>query len=287
MDCEKALWLMEQEANEEASPEELRALHAHVNSCEACRKLYEIYQNLDAAVADLAEEPPEHLAEGILYRIGAGGKKRKRFIPFAGTIAAAAAAVLLLVVGGKILPAREQSKDAASVERSGEQKLGFYETPSNEAASGKTAEGDPVYDYYGFGADAPQAGESDCSGAAPSECAVPSEYELPSESALELTPVAYLQTDRTPEILANTTPVQTDTQVEDPGVWLYRNSYTVTMEASNSDLGQEAHTVAVYLIDMETFSIVQDTYGDACVMVQGDAAGAGMLTLVVAETEDK
>lgn len=272
MDCERALRLMQKEASGQAAPDELEWLHAHLDGCEECEKLYEIYRDLDGAVASLAEEPPERLAEGVMYRIAPEyvekrRGKRRRVFPFAGTAAAAAAAVLLLIGHGRLpSPDGGKSKEQAQIE---------VTAPSNEAMTEKS-------NFTFRTEDAPQAGE-------PMQGYAGAYDQWMPEASTLAQNVALLRTDHTPAALADAAPVQDAVQVEDLQGWLYayENGGTADERAKESaeDDSEENYTVTVYLVTAGELAQMQEQYGDACVIVQYDAENVEWFNLVVAEPE--
>ena len=122
MQCEDMMALLQQHIDGEISAQDEALLQSHLQSCETCRALLCAYEQIDAGVAQLQEEPPENMAKGIMYRIAPErygkkhGQKQRRFY-FGGTAIAAAAAVLLLLFGsGKLtLPWSSKTSTAAEV----------------------------------------------------------------------------------------------------------------------------------------------------------------------------
>ena len=98
--CEEYVALMMLSMDGEASQEELNALHAHLDECEACRILYESYMVVDAAVQATEEEPPEQLTAAIMRSIEHETTKkqpRQWLRRYRFTALAAVAAVIVLV----------------------------------------------------------------------------------------------------------------------------------------------------------------------------------------------
>lgn len=106
---------------EEAAAAEL---HAHMQHCDDCRSLYEAFADVSAAMQeDLMEEPPEKLAQGVMYKIGLEEKEGSKR-PFAFgrfTLIAACLAVVVFAAGrfgllGGTDEAPPQSVDMAAME---------------------------------------------------------------------------------------------------------------------------------------------------------------------------
>lgn len=120
MDCNKSFEFIQARLDGEISPEADAQLQTHLDGCAQCRRLWEFYRQLDSTVASLCQEPPERMAQGILYKISPDyaakkAKKRPRKWRFAGTaVAAVAAAVLLVVASGGF--ASLQTKKTAEAE---------------------------------------------------------------------------------------------------------------------------------------------------------------------------
>lgn len=102
MNCKEASKLISAELDHELTPEETAQLQQHLERCEACRQLQVFYQTLDATVSSLDEDPPERMAEGILYQIAPEKEHHRKFY-FTGTAIAAVAAVFLLLLGANLL----------------------------------------------------------------------------------------------------------------------------------------------------------------------------------------
>lgn len=118
MDCNRIFEWIQARLDGQITTEENAQLQAHLESCASCRQLWEFYRQLDGTVASLAQEPPERMAQGIMYQISPDyvakktGRRPHKF-HFAGTaIAAVAAAVLLLVGVGKLQTPRKESTAA-------------------------------------------------------------------------------------------------------------------------------------------------------------------------------
>lgn len=111
MEHSKAIEWIWQKIDGELSEADENALQAHLDSCEDCRKLAEFYQQLDTSVASLEEEPPERMAQGIMYQIAPDyvakktGKRVRNYRFFGTALGAIAAAFVLLIGTGKLSPA--------------------------------------------------------------------------------------------------------------------------------------------------------------------------------------
>lgn len=83
--------------------DEQAALAKHLESCEDCRKVYEAFAAVSAALGEELEEPPESLRENVMAEIRREEIRRKNRRPW-WRAALAAAAVLALVLGLRYVP---------------------------------------------------------------------------------------------------------------------------------------------------------------------------------------
>jgi hypothetical protein len=119
MSCDEIYELISLHIDGETTPEQEAALAAHLAECESCRSLLRAYEDIQSGVADLAVDPPERFAEGVMYRVsqeagGNGGKMRRFAFGHATAFAAVAAALVILVGTGLVkLPNSAESADSA------------------------------------------------------------------------------------------------------------------------------------------------------------------------------
>ncbi len=142
------------------SDEEEAALQVHLAACPSCRQLYDTYRNIDAAVMEMAEEPPEGLHQAVMNSIR---HEKERNKPFAFlkrgkfTLIAAVAAVVLLLVGRNVdlSFSGENSSDAGSAAAEAAAEAPVEEAAEAEApdapepAAGQNAQLLPGYSFSG------------------------------------------------------------------------------------------------------------------------------------------
>jgi phosphoribosyl-ATP pyrophosphohydrolase len=122
MNCVDYLELINLHIDGEITPEQEAQLQAHLADCAECRAMLADLQAIQSGVADLAAEPPERFAQGVMYRIAketdGTGFKQKKFAFGRATALAAVAAVLVFLVGtGSIeLPHRNAASSDQSAE---------------------------------------------------------------------------------------------------------------------------------------------------------------------------
>ena len=105
MNCDEMLELISGHVDGENTEAQERQLQKHLESCAECRALLQAYEQIDTGLLELTEEPPERLAQGVMYRIGLEKKGQKRFA-FGRWTALGAAAVLALMLAGGALTRR-------------------------------------------------------------------------------------------------------------------------------------------------------------------------------------
>lgn len=120
MSCDEIYELISLHIDGETTPEQEQMLAAHLAECERCRDLLRAYEDIQSGVAELASDPPERFAEGVMYRVaqeagGNGGKKRRFAFGHATAFAAVAAALVILVGTGlvKLPNSTDKAEDAA------------------------------------------------------------------------------------------------------------------------------------------------------------------------------
>lgn len=142
MKCEEALILLSGHIDGQNTAEEELQLQEHLQACASCRKILKAYEEIDAGVAALEEEPPEALMRGVMDTIEANPARRRQKRRFwLGSGAAVAAAVLLLLVGTGRLPDFRQSRAAAGWSSKEEPaQVQDYASGQQEAAADAAAE---------------------------------------------------------------------------------------------------------------------------------------------------
>ena len=119
MRCEEVLELLSAKLDGELDPQTDAALSRHLETCEECRRIWEVYREMDAGIAALEAEPPAELYTGVMEKISQTPVikpvKKRRPMWGIGTLAAAAAALVLLVGTGTVdLPSFDQARNASS-----------------------------------------------------------------------------------------------------------------------------------------------------------------------------
>ncbi len=100
------------------SEEDRQRLFKHIESCEDCAQLLEIYSDISRTMADDAE-PPEELLSGVMSGVREINEKRRkasrqRHRRAAVWLAAAACAVIMIIPASRLLLNRAGSADEAS-----------------------------------------------------------------------------------------------------------------------------------------------------------------------------
>lgn len=101
MNCDQALEAISAKLDGELDAAQQAALEAHLQSCQACRAVYETLQTVDVILPDTQLEPPKALRDGVMQAIHAEQKKKmsRRWVPVAVIGVAAATALVLGSVG--------------------------------------------------------------------------------------------------------------------------------------------------------------------------------------------
>ena len=102
MNCDEMLELISGHVDGENTEAQERQLQKHLESCAECRALLQAYEQIDTGLLELTEEPPERLAQGVMYRIGLEKKGQKRFAFGRWTALGAAAVLALMLAGGAL-----------------------------------------------------------------------------------------------------------------------------------------------------------------------------------------
>ncbi len=176
MTCETAYELMQAVIDHQCTAEEQAQLHAHLDGCEDCRRIFEAYQAIQSGMLELEEEAPEGLARGVMYRIRKTEKKPKRFPFGTGTVLAAAAALLLLLVGSGVWKNLHMGSAPESAES-----VNTPETILYSASADRDSEEKAVWDAP---MEKPAAQNSVTMEAAPSESAMEPETPMMREDDL-------------------------------------------------------------------------------------------------------
>lgn len=260
MDCNKSFNWIQAKLDGQLTAEEDAQLQAHLDNCQECRQLLSFYQCLDGSVASLGQEPPERMAQGIMYQISpeyVTKKTIKRKFHFAGTAIAAVAAVLLLLIGSGKLELPEKSADQA---KSTEEDYGLYTDGVEAMAEYSTAaapSGEPAEDVDGL----------ELKG-------FPGEPQLTEDGALN-SEIPYLVRYEQPEELKGIEPVWQETDITDLSSWLADNGIFAEAPADGAGI----YTVFCYQVDGSLFNtLVTDDQTD----IQSPADGEqGIIYVIV------
>lgn len=127
MICDEALILISGSIDGMNTQQEEAALQVHLSECPECRALLQAYRDIDGNIEDMSVPAPEALLPGVMERIKAEQKRKKR-APWRGVIAAAGlvAAVFAAMIGtGNLrLPNAGANKADAPVETSAKMTVG-------------------------------------------------------------------------------------------------------------------------------------------------------------------
>lgn len=94
--CEKYMELMSLMLDGELTREQASELRTHIASCENCRRVFDAFTGVSEALSDELVEPPEAMAQGVLFTI----KNRKKHRRFSyGKFTALAACLALILLG--------------------------------------------------------------------------------------------------------------------------------------------------------------------------------------------
>lgn len=119
MTCEEALVLISGHIDAENTPEEEAQLRAHLECCPSCRDVLAAFEEIEAGVTGLEEEPPAGLREAVMAEIRKEKRgRRKNRTRWAG-LAVAAALVVVMGAGllGKPMTAPQSDVPAAAAAR--------------------------------------------------------------------------------------------------------------------------------------------------------------------------
>ena len=67
--CKEYEAMISRMLDDDLSADELARLHAHLENCENCRRMYDAFQTLRAGLTEDAEEPPETFATDVMEQI--------------------------------------------------------------------------------------------------------------------------------------------------------------------------------------------------------------------------
>lgn len=99
-DCSKYINMISAMTDGELSAGEELQLHAHMESCPDCRRVYDAFSAISDAMDDNFVEPPEALAKGIMFKINMQQAKNSKKHRFAfGRFTAIAACFAIIVFG--------------------------------------------------------------------------------------------------------------------------------------------------------------------------------------------
>ena len=96
-DCEKYIEMMSAMIDGELSQEQEAELHAHIEQCADCGKVYEAFKGISGALSEELATPPEALVKGVMYKIGVQKRASRRFS--FGKFTALAACLALILLG--------------------------------------------------------------------------------------------------------------------------------------------------------------------------------------------
>lgn len=113
--CEQYRELISRLMDGDLSPDEEKALKAHIENCEDCRKLYAAFASLSSALSGDLEEPPEDMKDNIMASIGAPVLKPVVRISHWKTWLAASACLALVLAGAVGSGLFSRSGSAASL----------------------------------------------------------------------------------------------------------------------------------------------------------------------------
>lgn len=98
--CNKYIEMISSLVDGELSDEQMSELNAHLDSCQNCRRVYEAFMNISNTISDDLVEPPEKLAQGIMYKVHiADNGGTSRHFAFGRFTALAACLALILYAG--------------------------------------------------------------------------------------------------------------------------------------------------------------------------------------------
>lgn len=162
-DCEKYIEMICGLADGELTAEQEAELRAHLDACQDCKRLYDAVTNISGALSEDLVEPPEALAQGIMFKIRSkGGAGKAHRFAFGRFTALAACIALVLLAGSRFgwfggmgrsnAPKEASMQDVDTAENYSESSL------SKGSAADKSADGEEL-DGYSEGS--PESGSSD------------------------------------------------------------------------------------------------------------------------------
>lgn len=118
--CEKYLEMISAYADDELNETEKAELEAHLENCEECRSVLEMYREMSAGMLSDAEEVPEGFSDGVMEKVASyekniGARNKRRNFGIAGRWIGVAACIAIVLVAFPRMPGLGcgASKDAA------------------------------------------------------------------------------------------------------------------------------------------------------------------------------
>jgi hypothetical protein len=150
--CNKYNELISAYIDNELNEDDRAVLDAHLETCDECRKYLKLLQSVSSSAGNTLVQPPEKLAEGIMYKakLESSHKHFRRF-PFGRYTAIAAVFCLVMLGAYKIIPLfnKADTKNAAA----------DYSMADTEAAD--KGSGSAEAQIYGAAADMDTGGAGD------------------------------------------------------------------------------------------------------------------------------
>ena len=181
-ECDNYRELISAKIDDELDASESERLDTHLSGCERCRSYYGTLKTITDLAPDLAVDPPEMLAKGIMYKIGLEKKAppaKKFFNQYRFSLVGLAAALLILVGVGQFGDLFKNMKMSTAVDMNQ-----YAVAPENGQGISPVAGGEtsPV-------ADAPEAKLFGAATAAqPQEEAIyDSAYEMSKDGSVKIT----------------------------------------------------------------------------------------------------
>lgn len=118
--CEKYLDMISAYADDELNETEKSELEAHLENCEECRSVLEMYREMSAEMLSSAEEVPEGFSDGVMEKVASyekniSARNKRRNFGIAGRWIGVAACIAIVLVAFPRMPGLGcgASKDAA------------------------------------------------------------------------------------------------------------------------------------------------------------------------------
>ena len=118
--CEKYLEMISAYADDELNETEKAELEAHLENCEECRSVLEMYREMSAEMLSSAEEVPEGFSDGVMEKVASyekniSARNKRRNFGIAGRWIGVAACIAIVLVAFPRMPGLGcgASKDAA------------------------------------------------------------------------------------------------------------------------------------------------------------------------------